>query len=202
MYNDRPMHDYLNDLAAKKCAPGGGSAAALSAAIGAGLVSMVANYTIGNPKYKAAEDKVKNILKKSEEYRLQLQGLVDKDAEAYEKLSAGLKNFGKDPAKLDRLFKAAMEPPFEVCRITGAALALCKELAVIGNKNLITDTAIAAILLEGAFFSAKFNVYVNLKYISDIDFVGEVHKIILPIEESMPGLKEEILEICEEVIER
>ena len=57
-------------------------------------------------------------------------------------------------------------------------------------------------MLEGAFFSAKFNVYINLKYIKDIDFVGEVHKVLAPLEESMPVLKEEILEMCEDVISK
>ena len=55
MYNEKPLRDYLNDLAARRPAPGGGSAAALSAAIGASLMSMVANYTAGNPKYKEGE---------------------------------------------------------------------------------------------------------------------------------------------------
>ncbi|MDD5428917.1 MAG: cyclodeaminase/cyclohydrolase family protein [Candidatus Omnitrophica bacterium] len=202
MYNDRPIRDYLNDLAARKPAPGGGSAAALSASIGAGLMSMVANYTVGNPKYKESEERAAQILKNAEEFRTRLQALVDKDVEAYEKLSAGMKGAAKDPAALDKLYKEAMTPPFEICKITAEALKVCEELAECGNKNLITDTAIAAILLEGAFFSAKFNVYVNLKYIKDIDFVGSVHKVLAPLEESMPKLKEDILEMCEDVISR
>ena len=200
MYSEKPLRDYLNDLAARKAAPGGGSAAALSAATGASLMSMVANYTAGNPKYKENEDKIAAILKNSEKYRAQLQALIDKDVEAYEKLSAGIKKIDKDSPELDKLYKEAMEPPFEICKITSEALKLCEELAKYGNKNLITDTAIAAILLEGAFFAAKFNVYINLKYIKDIDFVGEIHNILAPLEESTPILKEEILEMCEDVI--
>jgi len=200
MYNDRPIHEYLNDLAARKPAPGGGSAAALSAAIGAALMSMVANYTAVNPKYKEGEARVAVISKKSERYRAELQALVDEDAEAYEKLSAGLKGTDKDSPQREGLYKEAMKPPFEVCKITAEALKLCEELARYGNKNLITDTAIAAILLEGAFHSAKFNVYLNMKYIKDIDFVGEAYKILAPLEESMPKLKEDILEMCEDAI--
>ena len=45
MYNERPLHEYLNDLAARSPAPGGGSASALVGAIGVALMSMVANYT-------------------------------------------------------------------------------------------------------------------------------------------------------------
>ena len=202
MYNDKPLREYLDDLAARKPAPGGGSAAALAGAIGAGLMSMVANYTVGNPKYKDNEKKMAEILKRSEKCRTQLQSLVDKDVEAYAKLSAGMKEVAKDSPGLDKLFKEAMQPPFEICKIAAEALGLCKRLAKLGNKNLITDTAIAAIMLEGAFFSAKFNVYVNLKYIKDIDFVGGIHKVLAPLEESMPELKVEILEMCEDVISK
>ncbi len=202
MYIDNPISEYLGDLAAKKPAPGGGSAAALSAAIGAGLMSMVANYTAGNPKYKANEKQAAGILARSEKYRKMLQALVDRDVEAYEKLSAGIKKAEKDPAELDKLYKDALESPFEICKITADALKTCKDLAGCGNKNLVTDTAIAAIMLEGAFFSAKFNVYINLKYIKDIDFISAVHKVLSPLEISMSELKEDILEMCEEIIQK
>jgi len=52
MYLNGSIKEYLKDLAARKPAPGGGSAAALSAAVGASLISMVANYTVGNPSSK------------------------------------------------------------------------------------------------------------------------------------------------------
>ena len=202
MYNDRPLREYLDDLAARKPAPGGGSAAALSAAVGAGLMSMVANYTLGNPNYKESEARATDILKKAEKCRAELQELVDKDAEAYGKLSAGIKSLGKDSPGLDALYKDALKVPFQICMVASFMLGLCKDLAECGNKNLVTDTAIAAILIEGAFFSAKYNVYINLKYVKDIDYVGEIHKMLSPLEESMPKLKEEILEMCEDAISK
>lgn len=189
MYIKGPVEAYLNDLAAKKPAPGGGSAAALQAAIGAGLMSMVANYTVG------AQD----LLKKTEDARKKLQGLVDADIEAYGKLARAMKET-KDPVRLDKFFKEAMMPPYEVCKISADCLKLCNSLVEYGNKNLITDTAIAAICLEGAFFAAKYNVYINLKYIKDMDFIGRIHKELQPLEEELPKLKEEILEKCEDVI--
>ena len=189
MYIKGSIETYLNDLAARKPAPGGGSAAALSAALGAGLMSMVANYTDG----------AQGILKKTEEARKRLQALIDADAEAYAKLSKAMKEC-KDPLKLDAFYKEAARPPYEICRISAECLKLCEDLAGRGNKNLITDVAIAAICLEGAFFAAKYNVYINLKYIKDMDFIGETHKVLQPLEEELPKLKEEILEKCEEVI--
>ena len=189
MYIKESFETYLNDLAARKPAPGGGSAAALNAAIGAGLMSMVAGYT----------DDAKVILKKAETARKRLQELIDADIEAYGKLSKALKDC-KDPAKLDALYREAAKPPYEVCRISAECLKLCEDLAGLCNKNLITDVAIAAICLEGAFFAAKYNVYINLKHVKDMDFIGEMHKVLQPLEGELPKLKEEILEKCEDAI--
>lgn len=198
MYIDKPIKEYLDDLGAKKPAPGGGSAAALMAATGTSLMMMTANFTVGKPKYKDVESKVIDILAKVKKFDSELRGLIDKDVEGYRKLSSALKASGGVGS--DELFKGAAEPPFSVCEITGKCMKLCRSLAEYGNKELITDTAIAAILFEAAFFSAKFNVYINLKYIKDTDYIGKVHGILAPLEEEMPKLKEEILEICEDAI--
>ena len=124
MYIERPIKDYLKDLSAKLPAPGGGSAAALSASIGASLMCMVANYTIGSPKYKAAEVKASDILKRSGAFRDELEALIDKDVEAYKKLSKVMKET-KDPVKLDLAFKEAAKPPYEMCKISADCLKLC-----------------------------------------------------------------------------
>lgn len=200
MYLSGSIESYLDDLAAKKPAPGGGSAAALSAALGAALISMVANYTIGNDKYAEGREAIADIYLKAEKARAVLQDLIDKDVDAYGKLSKGIKAHKKDADKLDELYRTAADVPLEACMITAECIKLCKELVRYGNKNLITDTATATVLLESAFFSAKYNVYINLKYIKDISYVERVHKALSPLEKELPELKEEILELCEEVI--
>lgn len=198
MYIDRPLREYLDDLAARIPAPGGGSASALVAATGASLMSMVANYTAGNPKYKDSEGLVHEMLNKLEGYGSSLKCLIDEDVEAYGRLSKIIREKTAGPEALDAAYKEAIEPPFSVCKIAAECLKLCAGLARRGNRNLITDTAIAAIFLEGAFFSAKFNVYINLKYIKDTGFIGSIHNVLAPLEEEMPRLKAEILEMCEE----
>jgi len=200
MYIDGPIRKYLDDLAAKKPAPGGGSAAALAASVGASLMCMVANYTVGNPKYKAVEEAAAAIYAKAENFRNRLMELIDEDVAAYGKLSKGIKEAAKDAARTEELYKEAAGVPFEVCRISAECLKMCEELAEVGNRNLVTDTAIAALLLESAFFSAKFNVYINLKYVKDLEFVGKIHRTLAPLEDTLPKLKEEILEKCEDVI--
>jgi formiminotetrahydrofolate cyclodeaminase len=202
MYKDKSISEYLDDLAAKKPAPGGGSAAAACASIGVSLMSMVANYTVGNPKYKAHEERIASLLAKVEKDRKRFESLIDEDVESYNRLSKGIKESAKDTAKLEVLYKEAMTPPFETCKLAYDCLKLCEELARYGNRNLVTDTAIAAIMLEGAFLSARFNVYINLKYIKDIEYIGMVHKTLEPLEKEITKLKDRILEKCEEVIQK
>lgn len=200
MYINKPLKEYLDDLAAKKAAPGGGSASALAASTGTSLMSMVANFTIGKPEYKKVEEKVTAILFETMKCDSELRVLIDKDVEAYTKLSLAIKGARGDDAKLDKLYKDAAKPPLSVCEITNKCMELCRELAGCGNRNLVTDTATAAMLFEAAFFSAKFNVYVNLKYIKDMDYIAKTHQLLSKLEEEMPKLKEEILEMCEDVI--
>ncbi|MFA6079052.1 MAG: cyclodeaminase/cyclohydrolase family protein [Candidatus Omnitrophota bacterium] len=202
MYIKGSIKDYLADLGANKPAPGGGSAAAMAAALGANLMSMVTNYTVGNPKYAKSEAKSTAILSKLDGFTASLERLIDEDVKAYGKLSKGMQKYSKGSDELQAIFKEAIKPPLETCMIAFECLKMCKTLAVIGNRNLITDTAIAAILLEGAFFSAKFNVYINLKYITDIQYIQTVHTALSPLESKIPAMKEDILEKCEDVISK
>lgn len=200
MYIARPLKDYLDDLGKRTPAPGGGSVAALSAALGVGLLLMVANYTVGNKRYKDVEEEVAEAAVKIERFMAELKGLIDADIQAYERLSKGLKEKKKDSSALDVLYKDAIEPPFQICKIANECMNLCNRICDIGNTNLITDTAIAALMLESAFLSAKFNIYINLKYISDMNFIEGVHKVIAPLEKGIIKAKEDIIEKCEDVI--
>ncbi len=160
MYCDKTLKQYLDDLAAKLPAPGGGSAAALNAALGASLISMVVNFTLGKPKYAKYEKELKVILEKSEELRNEFLRLVDLDVLAYK----------------SKNIRDALNIPLMVCRLCCEGVKLCPELITKGNINLISDVAVAAILLESAFQSAYFNVEINLKSLGDKILAGRIRK--------------------------
>jgi formiminotetrahydrofolate cyclodeaminase len=200
MYRDGSLAAYLDDLAARKPAPGGGSAAALEAATGCALISMVLNFTISNKKYQDVKNKAVAALKVSEGLRDELTILVDEDVAAYGKLSDGFKSIPKDSPDLDKLYKDACDVPLKICRSVRKALDLLREVVEYGNRNLVTDSAIAALMLNSAFFGAKFNVYINLKYMKDNDNIARIHKELSAAEEKIPALKEEILHISEDII--
>ena len=79
MYVNNSVKVYLDDLAAKKPAPGGGSAAALIGATGIALISMVCNFTLGKKKYKEYETDLGRILSRSESLREELTKLIETD---------------------------------------------------------------------------------------------------------------------------
>lgn len=164
MYLNQSIKTYIDDLASKKPAPGGGSAAALNAALAAALVSMVCNFTIGKEKYKEHEEKVRAILQKSETIRKELGRLIDADVDAYNKVAAA----GKDIT--DEILKEAESVPEQVCKLCSDGMKLCESLVDIGNKNLISDVGVASIMFLSAFQSADFNVKINLKFIKDKEF--------------------------------
>lgn len=200
MYKNGSIENYLEDLAAKKPAPGGGSAAALEAATGCALMSMVANYTVGNKKYADVKEKAETLLGKSEGLRNKLEKLIDEDVRVYTKLSKGFKTLDKDSRELQDLYKESCAVPLEICKDAYNAIQLLKELVEYGNTNLITDVAISALMLESSFLGAKFNVYINLKYMKDQQYVEHLYGDLKKMEDRMPDLKEEILHKCEEHI--
>ena len=151
MYANKPIKKYLDDLAGKLPAPGGGSGAALAAGLGSSLISMVINFTLGKPKYAKYQSDLTKMLSTSERIRKRLLELVDLDVAAFK----------------SRDINKALEVPLEVSRLCFEAMRLCPPLLKKGNINLISDVAVAAILLEAGFSSALFNVRINIKYLKD-----------------------------------
>lgn len=172
-YRYGPIDKYLDDLAAKLPAPGGGSAAALSAALGASLISMVINFTVGKPKYAKYESELKEALVKSEKLRAEFLNLVDLDVTVYNSKDA----------------RDAMEVPFMVARLCFEGIKLCPILVKKGNINLASDVAVAAILLEGAFASAYFNVEINLKALNDKKLIRDVRKELIQKEDLIKKIR-------------
>ncbi len=194
MYIDASIKNYLDDLAARKPAPGGGSAAALEAATGCALLSMVANYTISNKKYVDYHEVAKEHLGTAEVFRARLMELIDKDVEAYKKLSDGMKTLKDKPTELSNLYKEACNVPLAICKICGEAIKLAKELTEHGNKNLITDSAISALMLESAFSSAALNVIINQPGIKDEAYIAKCNDELLKLKDDVRKTREGVVE--------
>ena len=82
------VDEYLRRLASGDPTPGGGSASALAGALGAALVSMVCNLTIGRERYADFEADARQIQAESEALLERLQRGIDEDAAAYDGVMA------------------------------------------------------------------------------------------------------------------
>src|SRR6056297_2076524 len=80
MYAQKTIEEFLNDLSSSNSIPGGGSAAALSGALNAAVISFIANLTIGKEKYKEVEAEAKEILAESEELKKEMLLMIDQDS--------------------------------------------------------------------------------------------------------------------------
>ncbi|MDD5731203.1 MAG: cyclodeaminase/cyclohydrolase family protein [Candidatus Omnitrophica bacterium] len=186
MYYNKTLKKYLDDLAARKPVPGGGAAAALAAAMGASLISMVVNFTLGRPKYEKYQKELQLILSKSENLRKLFLALVDLDIAAYQ----------------SKNIKKAMEIPLKVCRLSLEALSLCPDLAKKGNSNLISDAAVAAVLLEAAFTGAYFNVEINLQNLFEDGSTRKIRKELKAKAGTVRRIRRETEEKVGEIIRR
>lgn len=184
MYKDSSIKRYLDDLAARLPAPGGGSAAALTAAMGASLISMVINFTLDKPKYAEYEEELKSILEKSEKLREQFLNLVDLDVIAYK----------------SKNIRDALDIPFMVSRLSFEGIKLCPALIKKSNINLISDVGVASVLLESAFVCAYFNVEINLKSLGDKKLTGNIRKELLQKEKQIKRIRQNTEEKVGEII--
>ena len=171
---------FLEGLASAAPTPGVGGAAAISGAMGAALVSMVCNLTIGKKKYAAVEAELIDVLARSEGLRVVLTGMIAEDVAAFDAVMAayGLPKASDDEkaARAERIqaaLKVATDVPLSCCRACRAVTDLAAIVAEKGNLNVVSDAGVAVLSAQAGLRSAALNVYVNAKGIEDRDFARE-----------------------------
>jgi formiminotetrahydrofolate cyclodeaminase len=181
MYLDQSLREYLNDLSSSQPTPGGGSAAALSGAMGAALASMVTRLTIGKSGYTDVQDEIEEILQRTEELRERFQQLMQEDIDAYERLAMSFRlpkgsaeeNEARTRVIQVRLQEAALVP-LEVAERAAELIGFCVRLAQIGNKNVRSDIAAGAALVLSAAQGAAWMVRVNLRSLKNRAVAGQL----------------------------
>lgn len=176
-YIEKSIKTYLKDLSSNLPAPGGGSASAVTAALGVSLLLMAANFTTGK-KYEKIVSTIKKIIRDLSNYKKTLELLTDKDIEVYKKVDNALKLpiSPERSALLETALKNAAKVPLKICETSHSALKKARQLLKKGNRNLLTDVECGTLFLKSAFAAAKINVDINLKYIKDKKFARHIRR--------------------------
>jgi formiminotetrahydrofolate cyclodeaminase len=173
VYGSQKIDEFLSVLASSAPVPGGGSVAALAGALGASLLTMVGEITMGKKK---PEDKtpVEEALKALEPTRRRFVELIDEDAAAFEKVMEAFKmpkeDEGQRETRKEAIEKAtigAAAVPRETARTAVAALEAGAALAEHGSRSAVSDVACGALCLEASARAAGYNIRINLAGIED-----------------------------------
>ncbi len=169
-FSSMTLAEFLDQAASDAPVPGGGGIAALAGALGASMASMAANFTVGRPKFAEHDALMRETIAALKEAVARLLAAVDGDAAAFSGISAAYrlpKNTDDEKAArkaaVDAALAASMRVPLGMTRHCLAAAKLLPPLAEKGNPNLLSDVAVAAILLGAAAEAALVNILVNAK---------------------------------------
>lgn len=171
---DLPIHAFLERLGSSDPVPGGGSAAALAAAMGAALVAMVAELTIGRPAYAEHDETIRKLRFDALDRRAELLELAQQDADAYDVVvrarhlpkESDAERTARSEALEAAMFDAA-RIPLRAAVVAGEVLDLAERIAPIGNRNAASDAGVAAQLAAAGLRGALLNVRINLPYLAD-----------------------------------
>ncbi len=168
------LRQFIEKIAARTAAPGGGSAAAAIAGIGAGLGAMVARLTYGVRKFEHLDKDMRKIIPPLFDAANSLIQMIDADTEAFNDYLEAVrmpKNTADEAAKRDEAMqdglKSAIEVPLSTMKLGDGAWEAMIGIAKLGNIASASDIEVGARALEVGIWGACRNVLINLPEIKD-----------------------------------
>lgn len=200
---DSSLAGFTYELASASPAPGGGSAAALSGAVGAALVAMVCRLTIGRKSYLNVSGEFESMLPRADALRTELLELMQQDTDAY---SAVMEAYQlpkeSDVEKSERsqaiqeALKHAANVPLHVATACAEILEMGESAASRGNKNAASDAGAGALMAEAGLRAAVLNVEINLGLIQDDAFNASARARLEPLKH-LSAKRQSILDVVQ-----
>lgn len=208
---DESIKDFLEELGSDLPAPGGGAVAGLISAISGALNSMVYSLTVGKKSYINLDEKEKSMIndfqKKSSEFTQRSLELMEEDRKNFMKLMDCYKlpkDTNEEKKDRNQAIKnntiKAMEAPISLARESLKFYENLNIMAKYGNRMLLSDLSIAAILLHSAIESSIVNVKVNLNSLRNETFFSQLDKEIDDIIKESQQKKNEIYSYVDSII--
>ena len=176
-FRDLTIDEFAARLASSEPVPGGGSASAIAAALGANLITMVGSLTTGRPKYVDHEPMLTWAIATGRRLSDRFLALADSDAQAYAGFAAALKlpreseqEIATRTSAMQAAARKAAEVPLECVETCLDLVGAAEALAGRSNPNAASDVDVAALLGEAAARGAAANVLINLPSTGDPEF--------------------------------
>jgi glutamate formiminotransferase/formiminotetrahydrofolate cyclodeaminase len=164
----------LAQVAAGTATPGGGTVAAVSGALAAGLTRMVANLTVGKKQYAAVQEEMREAEAAVARLQEELLDLAVQDSAAFECIMGAYRLPKRSPEEQEIRRQAVQEATREAARVplatverTVKVLEFLARVAAAGNGNAMTDALVAVGMAEAAVKGAAANVRVNAAALDD-----------------------------------
>ncbi len=203
MLRTKTIDEFLKVLASDAPTPGGGSVAALNGALGCALLEMVCDLTIGKEKYQEVWRDLEPIKTELEHLREELTDSIDRDAKAYDTVTAAFKMPKGTPEEksarkeaIQQAFKTAAETPKATARYIHQALKMSVDVAEKGNPNVLSDAGTAAACLHAGMLAALMNIAINIGSIKDEAYVHQMKKEMEFLGKEAEKLSEQTLEFA------
>jgi formiminotetrahydrofolate cyclodeaminase len=202
------LSQFLEAVAGGTATPGGGSVSALVGSLGAALVEMVVNMTVGKKTSEAQETEMQKIGQEAHSYREALSATIVQDINAYQAvMSAYLLPKATEEEKkrrkeeIQKALKKASDPPLFTAATSLKLLKLCQKAVEKGNPNAIADAAVGALLADAALHGGVFNVLINLSALEDENTVKKMKRELRRLELEGDKAKENIIAQVREKID-
>ncbi len=176
-FREMSLTQFGEVLASGQPTPGGGCASALAGALAAGLTAMVARTTAASKKFADRAQRMNEIVVEADRLRGEFLTLVDEDARTFDQVMAAFR-MPKEAAEqqaarseaIQQAYRAAVEPPGNVCDRSLRVLELALEVAEQGNPSAASDAGVGGLLAATALEGGALNVQINLGSIKDEAF--------------------------------
>lgn len=202
-----PVEEFSRVLGSNSPAPGGGSVAALSGSLGASLVSMVCNLSIGKDDYAASQDELVEALDQAQILSDSLLERVDLDTEAFNSVMTAFKmakqTEDEKKARSEAIqtgLKKAVQSPLEIARECLEVLRLANYLLGKSNSSALSDLGVASLQAYAGLDGAIMNVKINIPSIRDENFTTVTSREISALLEEGSRIRQFIYQYVSEKI--
>lgn len=174
--------DFVDEVSRDTPAPGGGSIAALAGALGSALACMVANLSVGKGEYDEKYGDLCDLADRAQAIKDQLLRAIDADTEAFNEVIAAMRmpkdTNAQKTARSEAIragYRTAAEVPLHTAEMCREVLDLCQAAADIGNRAVMSDAGVGALMAFAGVQSAIHNVGINLPHTGDEAFIERIN---------------------------